>query len=977
MKGIPPSSTPTSSDGPTTGRDRYLVLDALRGFALLGIVLANFPEFGLWTFLTTEEQSQLPTAEVDGVLYFLLYMFVDGKFYTIFSLLFGIGFSLFLARHSRGRFLRRMLLLMLFGAIHLFFIWSGDILLLYAIAGLLLTLFVSCSDRTLSWLAVILIFLPIGFDVLTAFFAIDFAAPFHAAWWDEAAERGISEENFATWLRDAETYPQMFAFLCQGAYERLWEFVSGHRLPKVLALFIVGYLIGKHRLFARLTDLPLSRFLRCATLPALFLSALYAFSATHGRPWGLTIHSILYAFSVIPLAFCYVAAFCLLFTKKGERQRPTSVFTLMAAPGRMALTNYILQSLIGILLFYGLGFGLGTSFGLIYILLTALAVFLLQIFFSRLWLSHFLFGPLEWFWRICTYGRYFKILKLVPFFLPLSAYPADWLFRNGKSNYSIVLHPEASASEQTAARELQHYIHQVSGVHLPITSDLHTTTPSIIIGFNERVSALTNSRQPEANDESFTYRTVGHDLLIWGGAQRGTMYGVFTFLERELGIHWFTPKCTVIPQLKRYKLPRLNHTEHPFIAYRYSNYYVAGGAPEWSAHTRENTKWDPVTNDYGNIEAYYGAHTMDWLVPANEFFATHPEYFCLRDGQRYNGYGQLCLSNPDVLQLCKTRLKQRIRENPAYRIYSLSQNDNFRFCECEKCAAIEQQYGGHSGIILWFVNQVADAVKEEFPDKFVGTFAYQYSRQPPTGIKPRDNVVIRLCSIECCFAHPLDAGCPQNQAFMRDLRGWAQLAPHLFIWDYIVDYAQYIAPWPNFQVLAPNIRVFGKNKAIGVFEEAQYQSAGAEFDEMKAWTVNQLLWNPYQDVDSLVNIFCQGFYREAAPHIMDYYRLCQSLVKPDVHFGIYIRENHEIYSDAFIQKAFDILRKARQSSNSDEIRQRVDRVRMQPLYLQCMRHKSQSLNDGTWQELLRLMKLYKAMHREGYPQERFIREFEQ
>ena len=259
----------------------------------------------------------------------------------------------------------------------------------------------------------------------------------------------------------------------------------------------------------------------------------------------------------------------------------------------------------------------------------------------------------------------------------------------------------------------------------------------------------------------------------------------------------------------------------------------------------------------------------------------------------------------------------------------------------------------------------------------MGTFAYQYSRQPPTGIKPRDNVVIRLCSIECCFAHPLDAGCPQNEAFMRDLRGWAELAPHLFIWDYIVDYAQYMAPWPNFQVLGPNIRVFGENKAIGVFEEAQYQSAGAEFDEMKAWTVNQLLWNPEQNVDSLVNIFIDGFYGKAAPHIMDYYRLCQSLVKPDVHFGIYITENHEIYSDDFTKKAFAILQEAREAAESDEIRERVDRVRMQPLYLQCMRHKAESLRDGTWEELRRLMKQYKAMHREGHPQERFIREFEQ
>ena len=567
-------------------------------------------------------------------------------------------------------------------------------------------------------------------------------------------------------------------------------------------------------------------------------------------------------------------------------------------------------------------------------------------------------------------------LTFIVLLLAIQTNAANWLFRDGKSDYKIVISASASTSEKTAAKELQQYIEQMSGCLLPITNDLNTSSPRVIVGYNARLALLTGTMEPAANDESFTYQTVGKDLLIWGGSQRGTMYGVFAFLERELGIHWLTPKCTVLPTHHSWKLRKLNHSEKPFLDFRYSNYFVASNVPQWSAHTRENMKWSPTINEYGNIEAYWGAHTMGEFVTTKEFFGSHPEYFCLRDGKRYGGYGQLCLSNPEVLEVCKTRLMQFMRRNPNYRIYSLSQNDNFLFCQCDKCRAIEDQYGGHSGLIVWFVNQVADAVKQEFPDKFVGTFAYQYSRQPPTGIKPRENVVIRLCSIECCFAHPLDAGCPQNEKFMCDLKGWAELAPHLFIWDYIVDYAQYIAPWPNFQVLGPNIKVFGDNKAIGVFEEAQYQSAGAEFDELKAWVVNQLLWNPEQDVDSLVSIFVKGYYGKAAPYVKEYYDLCQSLVKPDLHYGIYIRENHEIYSDDFILKAFAILDKAKQAAESDNIREQVDRVRMQPLYLYCMRHKAASMQDGRWSELKGLMQKYKAMHREGHNQAGFFRQFE-
>lgn len=394
--------------GPTTERQRHQILDALRGFALMGIALANYPEFSLWTFLPAEAQAAMPTAAADRLVRLLHYLLVDGKFYTIFSLLFGVGFSLILSRHGSRLFLRRMLILVCIGFLHLMFLWSGDILLLYAVGGLLLPLFIRLTDRALLYAALLLIFIPVGLDALTEFAGIDFAAPFYAAWWQHATAEGITEENFASWLRDAHTYPQMFAFLVQGAYERMWEFVEGHRLPKVLGLFILGYLVGKHRLYARLEELPLRRLLRCSLLVGAPTSLLYAWSAVSGRPWGLTAHSLLYAVSVIPLAFAYISAFALVFVRVNAFRK---IFSMLAAPGRMALSNYIGQTLIGILLFYGLGFGLGTTFGLIHVVLTAFAVFLLQILLSRLWLRYFRFGILEWLWRMLTYGRYFPIRR--------------------------------------------------------------------------------------------------------------------------------------------------------------------------------------------------------------------------------------------------------------------------------------------------------------------------------------------------------------------------------------------------------------------------------------------------------------------------------------------------------------------------------------------------------------------------------------
>lgn len=384
--------------GPTTAKERHVILDALRGLALLGIALANFPEFALWTFLSADEQQAMATAGIDSVVRYMQYLLVDGKFYTIFSLLFGVGFSLILSRHPVSLFVRRMLILAVIGFCHLMFIWSGDILLLYACGGLLLPLFIRLKDRALLVVAVALIVLPVGLDALTEFAGVDFARPFYDAWWAEAARQGITEDNFATWLRDADNYPQMFAFLRQGACERLWEFVEGHRLPKVVGLFMLGYLIGKHRLYARLEELPLRKVCFSAFAVGAPTSILYAWSATHGHPWGQTVHSLLYAVSVVPMAAGYVTAMCLW----------CPLFTSLAALGRMALSNYISQSLVGVLLFYGLGFGWGCSFGLVYVKLTAFVVFVLQIAICKWWLRYFRFGPLEWVWRMLTYGRYFQ-----------------------------------------------------------------------------------------------------------------------------------------------------------------------------------------------------------------------------------------------------------------------------------------------------------------------------------------------------------------------------------------------------------------------------------------------------------------------------------------------------------------------------------------------------------------------------------------
>ncbi len=398
---------------PVRSNERYVVLDALRGFALLGIALANFPEFSLYTFLHAEAVQAMPTYGVDRVARFLQYLLIDGKFYTLFSLLFGIGFSIIIANAAkRGAdgfrvFYRRMGILTAIGFLHLMFIWSGDILMLYALLGLLLPLFRHASDKALLIWAAALLFLPVLVDFAQEVTQTSLSAP--VVRWQQywCAQYGITDANFAYWLRDAQSYKEVFQFLIQGALVRVQEFIDGNRYFKVLGLFLIGFCIGRRKMYTRLGDLKpqLRKVFRYGMAAGLPLSLLYAWSGVQQHPWGLAVHSLLYLTSVFPLGFAYAAGICLLYLRHPKWR----VFPLFAAPGRMALTNYIGQSAIGMALFYGIGLGWGASLGLAQTEGIVVCVYLFQLLASHLWLSACRFGPLEWLWRMLTYGRYFPL----------------------------------------------------------------------------------------------------------------------------------------------------------------------------------------------------------------------------------------------------------------------------------------------------------------------------------------------------------------------------------------------------------------------------------------------------------------------------------------------------------------------------------------------------------------------------------------
>lgn len=545
------------------------------------------------------------------------------------------------------------------------------------------------------------------------------------------------------------------------------------------------------------------------------------------------------------------------------------------------------------------------------------------------------------------------------------------LFYDMKTNYSIAIAINASETEKWAALELQHWLMDISNAYFPIIEYTQEKigmgdelNPKIFVGYSAAMKEVMNKPEPEYGDESFQYFNVGADLYIYGGKLRGTMYGVMAFLENEFGCRWYTPVVKVIPPKRAYRFYSLDHSESPGIDVRNDFYYLAFD-PVWAARNKINGRHSGGTSvqvQPGGVESYWRVHTFYYFMPSEEFFDDHPEYYSLIDGKRiadqaesWSERGQLCLSHPEVLKIITERVRKQMREHPGHMIYSVSQNDWRNPCQCDKCQAIVNKFGGEeSGIIVWFVNKVAQAIEQEFPDKYIGTLAYQYTRSAPHDIKPRNNVVIRLCPIEACVAHALEK-CPKNESFMKDMKAWSDISPQLFIWDYVVNFARYIMPYPNFKVLQPNIQTFQHNKAIGIMEQGAYQDRGGEFSELKAYIIAKLLWDPYCDVESVIDDFMAGFYGRAGTFIREYFDLLQNQITPETHMFIGLKQDDPIFSDDFVKRSMEILYNAHRVADDDEISRRVEMATLPILFLKCKRSPEVARVDGTFQKLLSII----------------------
>lgn len=398
-----------AASGPVGAGERSALLDSLRGWALLGILIANMTWFIGFGAMMDEQRGTMLLARLNDPAEFLIEWLVVGKFYALFSLLFGIGFAIQIGRlEQRGersaRYVRRLAILFLVGVAHMLLLWYGDILALYALMGSVLLLFRRASDRALLAWAAVLWLLPIAWAAVIHFAGFDASEPIA-----DAGMRGVTAAGLdinagpLSFFRDA-SYFETLAVNPPAILFRIADLVYQMRFTKVLGMFLVGLWIGRQAIYAQL-DLQRPLLRRIAALGigvGLPLSAAKAMLLMwpDEKPAIEFAAELFYVLGTPTLALGYAAGFALLWAN-GRR-----LLLEWAAPaGRMALTNYLMQTFLQSVIFYGWGVGLIGKLGLAFIFPVAIVLFAFQVAYSRWWLARFRFGPVEWLWRTATYGK--------------------------------------------------------------------------------------------------------------------------------------------------------------------------------------------------------------------------------------------------------------------------------------------------------------------------------------------------------------------------------------------------------------------------------------------------------------------------------------------------------------------------------------------------------------------------------------------
>lgn len=510
---------------------------------------------------------------------------------------------------------------------------------------------------------------------------------------------------------------------------------------------------------------------------------------------------------------------------------------------------------------------------------------------------------------------------------------------NGQARVVIAVGTNPIAAEKTAARELAEYLQKITGAMFSQVAedDVPAKASAIYVG-QTAFAAKQGINCTTLGQEEWVVRTVGNNLILTGGRPRGTLYAIYDFLEKQLGCHWLAEDTEVVPRKPTLTLPVLNVRGKPAFGERGITTYLRAATmtdesfrkeSEFEARNKANDWYTYLGEEYGfNVRAGSpnGCHTFYFYIDPKVYFKDHPDYFSQNlSGQPQPDGGQLCLTHPEVLKLVIARLKEFIATDreaaakegrPAPTVYDISQNDYHHMCQCANCKAISEREESDSGPLIEFINKVADAVKNDYPDILIQTFAYTCTQKPPKNLKPRDNVMIRLCDLNGELFRPWSD--PHNDTFRGYLEQWSKISRHLSIWDYWITYGDVFAsPYSNVRCLQPDLKMMlDRGTVTAMVEDENVESHS--FFALKRWLGLQLMQNPNQPPQPLIVLFMNGYYGSAAPKMQEYLAYLESRIDSDPDRLVELSPFQRKYLDLkFFEKCEQFLGEAEQAVATD------------------------------------------------------------
>ena len=510
--------------------------------------------------------------------------------------------------------------------------------------------------------------------------------------------------------------------------------------------------------------------------------------------------------------------------------------------------------------------------------------------------------------------------------------PKEYLDSSHMQGWDIVVDATAIPSEKYAAEELKRLFGQATGIDLPILNDADTAAGHVYIGPGRAFEKSGFGFDTNAMGEEELRFIVEKDrVVIAGGRPRGTLYGVYQFLEDCVGVRFLAPDHTHVPDAAGLKIPCTDFAYNPPFSFRWSYYRQNAENPEFAARLRVNT----VTPDEklgGKTRQNLINHSLYRLLPVEKYGETHPEYFALVNGERKLDVGgggpEPCVTHPDIIDIVADAVIKELDANPTLKNISVSQNDNAEYCRCPRCEEVNEREGTPMGSHLAFVNAVAERVEKKHPDVKIGTLAYWYTRQAPKTIVPRHNVQIQLCSIECCTLHPIDdPKCRKNVKFCRDMDEWGKICDDIWVWNYNTNFSRYDLPFPNLRSIAPNVKYFLRNNVKGVFMQANGNGNAGEMCDLRNYIISRVIWNPALDGTEVCEEFVRLHYGNAAETILEYINfLHDNAERLRVHPNCFPSPRMVGLRPETARKAFEYFEKALAQAENETVRARVEKA---------------------------------------------------